>query len=311
MNMNTAIRTIPWVVCAYPVHSLKQRKLLESSSANTPVPASGILVRTGPPSTTSYMSEICITGSSLSAIKYSRTTDSSAPVLTNGQGSSTNEPTSPNERESGGVRSIVNILDCFKIEDMKEATKATTPVTTTNAGNGGNITVIESNASNSPKEKKLSSGSTGWAAHAAVFNEESIIYGMSQGDRLQQIKSMRRLHSRSTTTGALNRVSSALAGSTGASNHQQHNYSSHSGGLPKSSDEDHLLHRAKSPSRAASGDWPVGHKRVTRSSTTTKRYFSNLILYFYSERFFGSFLKKMLYVPLMGKNPLFFLLTLG
>ena len=71
-----------------------------------------------------------------------------------------------------------------------------------------------------------------------------------------------------------NRVSSALAGSTGASHHQQHNSSSHSGGSPKSGDEDHHLHRPKSPnSRAASGDLPVGHKRVTRSSTTTKRYF--------------------------------------
>ena len=79
-----------------------------------------------------------------------------------------------------------------------------------------------------------------------------------------------------------NRVSSALAGSAGVSHHQQHNSSSHSGGLPKSSDEDHHLHRPKSPNiRAASGDLPVGHKRVTRSSTTTKRYFSNLILYFF------------------------------
>ena len=190
------------LVCSYPVHSLKQRKFLESSSANAQTaPASSILVRTGPPSTTSYLSEICITGSSLSAIKYTRTTDS-APVVTNGQGSSSNEPTSPNERESGGVRSILNILDSFKIEDMKEA-KATSPVTTVNTGSGGNITVVESNVSNPSKEKKLSSGSTGGAAPAAVFNEESIINGMSQGDRLQQIKSMRRLHSRSTTTGAL------------------------------------------------------------------------------------------------------------
>ena len=68
-----------------------------------------------------------------------------------------------------------------------------------------------------------------------------------------------------------NRVSSALGGT----HQQQHNSSSHSGGSPKSTDEDHHhLHSPKSPSsRAASGDLPVGHKRVTRSSTTTKRYF--------------------------------------
>ena len=195
------------LVCPYPVHSLKQRKQLESSSANA-APASGILVRTGPPSTSSYLSEICITGSSLSAIKYTRTTTTtteSTAVISNGQqGPSVGEAATSNERESGGVRSILNILDSFKLEDMKDA-KANSTVTTANVA-----TVVESNVSNSvgfkavsQKEKKLSSGSTGGAAPSAVFNEESIINGMSQGDRLQQIKAMRRLHSRSTTTGAL------------------------------------------------------------------------------------------------------------
>ena len=54
-----------------------------------------------------YVMEICITGSSLSAIKYSRTTDSSAPVLTNGQGSSTNELTNQHHPTSVKVAAFV------------------------------------------------------------------------------------------------------------------------------------------------------------------------------------------------------------
>lgn len=197
------------IVCPFPVHSLKQRKLLDSAANSNANYTSRI---SGKPAV--YLSEICVTGSTVnSSAKCTKGTDNA-----NRNNDNTNAGASlvdsncrsvicvnPTEKEteSGSVRSILNILDSFKLEDMKED-KSTPSVAVGNNKTG--ISVVESslldvpsvdpnaNASIKPEPLKEKKGS--------VFNEECLINGMSQGDRLQQIKSMRR-HARATTTGAL------------------------------------------------------------------------------------------------------------
>ena len=151
-------------VSTYPVYSLKQCSLLDPSPLNS--------------------SEICIKASSLGQIKQidsankNESTGSIADSITRSSVCVNAEK----ETESGCVRSILTILDSFKIEDLKDEK------------NRKQVTVVESRVDVSGKEPlKEKKG---------AFNEESIIDGMSQGDRLQQIKSMRR-HARATTTGAL------------------------------------------------------------------------------------------------------------
>ena len=195
------------IVCPFPVHSLKQRKLLDSAASSN---ANYTSRNAGKPAV--YMPDICVTGSTVNsttikcaklADNVNRNNDNAGGSLVDSNNCRSVICVNPTEKESesGSVRSILNILDSFKLEDMNED-KTSTSVATGNNKTG--ISVVESsllldapsvdpNANAKPeplKEKK------------SVFNEECLINGMSQGDRLQQIKSMRR-HARATTTGAL------------------------------------------------------------------------------------------------------------
>merc|ERR1712071_365627 len=167
-------------VCVYPVHSMKQHLLLEGSPSSSPdsevsVPA---------------VSEIYVTGTTLNLNKSPAIANimepiSAAPTASLADSKSRSLICMNNDKEadSGCVRSILNILDSFNLEDLKDD-KAKKP-----------IAVVESRVDGPTKEPlKEKKG---------AFNEESLVGGLSQGDRLQQIKSMRR-HARSTTTGALN-----------------------------------------------------------------------------------------------------------
>ena len=168
-------------VCVYPVHSKNQRLLLDSYSSSPDRELSG-----------HPMSEICVTGSALELSKNSGSANRTESVVP--PAASFAEPKSRplicmnNEKEadSGCVRSILNILDSFNLEDLKEdkSKKA--------------ISVVESRVTDGPAKEPLKE-------KKGAFNEESLVGGLSQGDRLQQIKSMRR-HARSTTTGALKSV---------------------------------------------------------------------------------------------------------
>lgn len=198
------------VVCSFPVHSIKQRKLLDSP-ANSNSNYTNISRNAG--KTSVYLSEICVTGCSVNATKCTTKVADNANRNNDNAGASFSDSTCRSvicvnptdkdnkERESGGVRSILNILDSFKLEDMKED-KAASPSIATGIKSG--ISVIEStlldvpvdpNANATVKPEPLKE-------KTSIFNEECLINGMSQGDRLQQIKSMRR-HARATTTGAL------------------------------------------------------------------------------------------------------------
>lgn len=196
------------VVCSFPVHSIKQRKLLDSAAHSN----SNYSSSRNAGKTSVYLSEICVTGSSVNTTNGTKVADNANRNNDNNAGASFSDSTcrsvicvnstdKDKERESGGVRSILNILDSFKLEDMKEDKPSSSVVTDNKSG----ISVVEStfldipvdpNANANVKTEPLKE-KTG-----SVFNEECLINGMSQGDRLQQIKSMRR-HARATTTGAL------------------------------------------------------------------------------------------------------------
>ncbi|XP_046458032.1 uncharacterized protein LOC124204850 isoform X2 [Daphnia pulex] len=195
------------IVCPFPVHSLKQRKHFESNSnANYSSRHVG--------KAAVYLSEICVTGSSLNSVKCPKVTDNSNRINDNAGANSLGESNCQSvicvnstaekaEPDSGSVRSILNILDSFKLEDMKDDKNSSASVTA--VVNKPGISVADSalldgpvdpnaNATIKPEPLKEKKGS--------VFNEECLVNGMSQGDRLQQIKSLRR-HARATTTGAL------------------------------------------------------------------------------------------------------------
>lgn len=308
------------IVCAYPVHSFQQRKLFEStanSNANHNSRHAG--------KTAVYLSEICVTGSSLNTAKCPKLADNGNRINEDA-GASLQETTcrslicinnaAEKETDSGSVRSILNILDSFKLEDMKEDKTSAS----NSAGNKPALSVAEStllavpvdpNANATIKQEPLKE------KKGSVFNEECLVNGMSQGDRLQQIKSLRR-HARATTTGALkncddivlhrsnkaavkssdlrstdeatrirsrtsqrlqtigqggillpsplksNRVSSALTVSASLLNSSQgSNSSGGSGRSPKTIDDD---------GKVTGEGTPAGYKRVTRSTTTTKRH---------------------------------------
>lgn len=193
------------IVCPFPVHSLKQRKHFESNSnANYSSRHVG--------KAAVYLSEICVTGSSLNSVKCPKVTDNGNRINDNAGANSlgesncrsvicVNSTAEKTEPDSGSVRSILNILDSFKLEDMKDDKNSSASVTA--VVNKPGISVADSalldgpvdpNANTKPEPLKEKKGS--------VFNEECLVNGMSQGDRLQQIKSLRR-HARATTTGAL------------------------------------------------------------------------------------------------------------
>jgi len=196
------------IVCPFPVHSLNQRKLLQSNANSNANYSSRHVGKAAV-----YLSEICVTGSSLNSVKCPKVTDNGNRINDNAGASlgesncrsviCVNSTTEKAETDSGSVRSILNILDSFKLEDMKDDKNSSASVTT--AVNKPGILVAESalldgpvdpnaNATIKPEPLKEKKGS--------VFNEECLVNGMSQGDRLQQIKSLRR-HARATTTGAL------------------------------------------------------------------------------------------------------------
>ena len=169
-------------VCVYPVHSRKRRLLLEGTPSTSP----------DSEVSTSPVSEMYVSGTALKLNKSPAIANRMEPIsaapttsLTDPKSRSLICMNNDKEADSGCVRSILNILDSFKLEDLKDD-KPKKP-----------ITVVESRldepAKEPLKEKK------------GAFNEESVVGGLSQGDRLQQIKSMRR-HARSTTTGALKSV---------------------------------------------------------------------------------------------------------
>lgn len=193
------------IVCEYPVYSIKQHNLLESIAngnvARVQSRVESFSSRQG--------SDASLTGSSLSSIRCSiesvRDNGNSEAVSTQLTARSTtstysNDKSREAEKEAGGVRTILNILDNFKLEDIKKDDGKLAP--TDAEGNHQSISVVESalmpnTTAAKPealKEKK-----------APVNSEECLINGMSQGDRLQHIKAMRQ-HARSTTTGALRHV---------------------------------------------------------------------------------------------------------
>ena len=158
--------------CQYPVHSIKrQNELLQCSLATA--------VRIE-----QELAEICVTGSSKKLALKQEATDNKDQV-DNRPADDNGNAKEPLVVENGSVRAILNILDSFKLEDMvKDDKKA--------AAAGGSCAVdvkvvVPQNGTKAP------------------FNEESVVNGMSQGDRLQQIKALRR-HARATTTGALKYV---------------------------------------------------------------------------------------------------------
>lgn len=187
------------IVCEYPVYSIKQRNLIESM-ANGNVPRSAVQSRA--PALSSRQGSVdsvtSVTGSSLTNIRCS--VDN---VRDNGNGDSAQSLSKDvyfsgeAEREAGGVRTILNILDNFKLEDIKkdDGRHASSDAD----GNHQSITVVESSLT------QLSSAARAETLKdkkGALNAEECLINGMSQGDRLQHIKAMRQ-HARSTTTGAL------------------------------------------------------------------------------------------------------------
>lgn len=193
------------IVCPFPVHSIKQRKLLDSSASSNANYGSRIAGKTSV-----YLSDMCVSGTSVHPVKCSklsddanRNNDNSVASLSESSSRSVicvNSTDKESERDGGSVRSILNILDSFKLEDMKEDK----PLSSSPVSKPG-ISLVESNlldgtvdpnANSNVKPEPLKEKTVG------VFNEECLINGMSQGDRLQQIKSMRR-HARATTTGAL------------------------------------------------------------------------------------------------------------
>ena len=169
-------------VSVYPVYSRKQRQLVEDSPSSSP----------NSEASTSPVSDIYVTGTTLklnksptNANRAESTSTTPAALLADSKSRTLIQMNSDKEADSGCVRSILNILDSFKLEDLKDdkAKKS--------------IPVVESRLDGPAKEPlKEKQG---------AFNEESLVGGLSQGDRLQQIKSMRR-HARSTTTGALKLV---------------------------------------------------------------------------------------------------------
>merc|ERR1712071_197610 len=271
-------------VCVYPVHSMKQHLLLEGSPSSSPdsevsVPA---------------VSEICVTGTTLNLNKSPAIANimepiSAAPTASLADSKSRSLICMNNDKEadSGCVRSILNILDSFNLEDLKDD-KAKKP-----------IAVVESRVDGPTKEPlKEKKG---------AFNEESLVGGLSQGDRLQQIKSMRR-HARSTTTGALNddmvlprsnkvtaknadykcaeepsrirsrtsqRVQSVISSSMLPSPLKSNRVSSvlaNSSHNTYSTTSSSSLKTAEEESKRKSVDGTSSYKRVTRSTTTSKRH---------------------------------------
>lgn len=159
--------------CQYPVHSIKrQNELLQCSLATA--------VRIE-----QELAEICVTGSSKKLALKQEATDNNKDQVDNRPADDNGNAKEPLVVENGSVRAILNILDSFKLEDMvKDDKKAAA------AGGSGAVDVKVVVPQNGTK---------------APFNEESVVNGMSQGDRLQQIKALRR-HARATTTGALKYV---------------------------------------------------------------------------------------------------------
>jgi len=249
-------------VCVYPVHSMKQHLLLEGSPSSSPdsevsVPA---------------VSEIYVTGTTLNLNKSPAIANimepiSAAPTASLADSKSRSLICMNNDKEadSGCVRSILNILDSFNLEDLKDD-KAKKP-----------IAVVESRVDGPTKEPlKEKKG---------AFNEESLVGGLSQGDRLQQIKSMRR-HARSTTTGALKcgdepsrvrsrtsqRVQSSNSASIVPSPLKSNRVSSV---LATSAHNTTTVFTTSSTTKTEevkTGDGVSSYKRVTRSTTTSKRH---------------------------------------
>lgn len=187
----------PGSVCLYPVHSLKERRILETSGPTNS------LKTTTPTTTTSFrnLSEMCVTGTSvtgMTSVKYFKSSTppvESPPAVLNDSAES---------GSNGGVRSILNILDSFKIGPASSKESPEAPANAEVAESGESISVVESNVQSS---KESTPNSKSDAATTEVNRECMIINGMSQGDRLQQIKSLRRQHhARATTTGALKLV---------------------------------------------------------------------------------------------------------
>lgn len=185
------------VVCTYPVHSLKQRKVLESTTANY----SRNAVKQAP------VYEICVSKCSTTKVAADNANRNNVDNNVVVDQSDSNCRSVINcvdkEAETGNsVRSILNILDSFRLEDMKEDNKSTVVVSPVKTG----ITVVESNLLDGQVDPNANAKPEPLREEnknkVSVFNEECLINGMSQGDRLQQIKSLRR-HARATTTGAL------------------------------------------------------------------------------------------------------------
>ena len=87
----------------------------------------------------------------------------------------------------------------FSRATFEKTTRVTyTTTTTTTSGSSGAPIIAAMDGGKAAEVSKASGGPP------AVNDECAIINGMSQGDRLQQIKSLRRHHHlRATTTGAL------------------------------------------------------------------------------------------------------------
>lgn len=190
----------------YPVHSLKQKRLLDGQQSGS----------------NKLLADLCVTGTpaTMTSVRYFKP---NPPP----------QAESPSSPDGGGnVRSILNILDSFKIgtpEDGQQ-TGGNKP------GGAGSISVVESHvltttgedpktgatfekttrvtytttttttaSSGSPVIAALDGRAAAEAKAGGQVNDEcAIINGMSQGDRLQQIKALRRHHHlRATTTGAL------------------------------------------------------------------------------------------------------------
>lgn len=183
------------VVCPFPVHSVKQRKLLETPTANLNVNYGS----RNAGKTSVYLTDVSVSGTSVNPAKCnSKMADNADSSCRSVICLNSNDKES--ERESGGVRTILNILDSFKLEDMKEDQQplSSSPQPGISVA-GSNLldAPVDPNANSTVRPPEPLKEKT-----VGVFNEESLINGMSQGDRLQQIKSMRR-HARATTTGAL------------------------------------------------------------------------------------------------------------
>lgn len=194
--------------CPYPVHSIKQKRMLETAAASSPASSPPVMNNKSNSSSSSIynLADMCVTGSSMTSVKYFKATPATAAD------SAGPNDTGDTAGTNGGVRSILNILDSFKIG----STDGEVGGEAKSSPSDGSISVVESSvlittpdpADPPPVSSKLpdlaAKKDSVTESGGQVVNQEClIINGMSQGDRLQQIKSLRRQHARATTTGAL------------------------------------------------------------------------------------------------------------